>query len=268
MTFARAVLLAALIAAGPFVEPASAADAFASDWSASSKSRARLIADGAGGAGLEIELAPGAITYWRDPGEAGLPPAFDFAGSQNVAGAEVLFPAPARIHEPDGSTANGYRERVVLPIRLTLANPAKATTLKVNVNYAVCERVCLPARANLSLAMPVGISSPYGAALAAARAETPRKIGFAELGGEIAAQAPNTWRLCVPASADGPPELFLEPPAGAWLEAKADTAPSGKACYTLFLRDPPLDAAARLVVFATLVGAKDATETSFDLPKS
>ena len=78
------LLALALLAIGG---PASA-DPFASDWAPSLKSQARLIADGTGQAGFQIELAPGAITYWRDPGDAGVPPTFDFSRSTNVASAE------------------------------------------------------------------------------------------------------------------------------------------------------------------------------------
>ncbi|MGD1017369.1 MAG: hypothetical protein ABR863_13175, partial [Roseiarcus sp.] len=61
--FARFFLLSAAL----FSSAANAAEPFASDWVNSLKSRARLVADGAGGAAVEIELAPNAITYWRDP---------------------------------------------------------------------------------------------------------------------------------------------------------------------------------------------------------
>src|SRR5258708_494959 len=113
--------------------PALAAGPFDSDWSPGAKSRARLIAD-ASGAGLEITLAPGAITYWRAPGEAGVPPTFDFPGSQNLARAEVAFPAPERIPEPDGSVAFGYRASVILPTAVTAADPAKPVRLSAHVN--------------------------------------------------------------------------------------------------------------------------------------
>src|SRR5271165_3937044 len=94
--------LALLIPSGP-----TRADPFASEWAPSAKSEARLIADGTGQAGFQIELAAGAITYWRDPGDAGVPPTFDFAGSDNVAKVEPVFPAPKRIKESDGSEAFG-----------------------------------------------------------------------------------------------------------------------------------------------------------------
>src|SRR5947208_4298167 len=109
----RSLLLAVVLAS-----PAFAAGPFDSDWSVSAKSRARLIAD-ADGAALEIALSPGAITYWRDPGEAGVPPTFDFSRSENVAKVEVEFPPPLRIDEPDGSVALGFRDAVTLPLRVT-----------------------------------------------------------------------------------------------------------------------------------------------------
>ena len=72
--------------------PALAADAFSTDWTLAAKSQARLIAGGGDLAGFEIALAPGAITYWRDPGDAGLPPTLDFSLSDNVASVEPEFP--------------------------------------------------------------------------------------------------------------------------------------------------------------------------------
>ena len=76
---------------------------------------ARLIAGGGDLAGFEIALSPGAITYWRDPGDAGLPPTLDFSGSDNVASVEPEFPAPKRIKEADGGEAFGYDGGVVFP---------------------------------------------------------------------------------------------------------------------------------------------------------
>src|ERR1700721_3864575 len=97
---------------------ASAADAFSTDWGRAAKPRARLIAGGGDLAGFEIALSPGAITYWRDPGDAGLPPTLDFSGSDNVASVVPEFPAPKRIKEADGGEAFGYAGGVVLQLRV------------------------------------------------------------------------------------------------------------------------------------------------------
>ena len=133
---------------------ARAADSFSTDWAQGAKSQARLIAAGGGLAGFEIALAPGAITYWRDPGDSGLPPTLDFSGSENVAGVEALFPAPKRIKEADGGEAFGYDGAVIFPLRVKPRDPAKPVRLALNADFAVCEKVCLPAKARLSLTLP------------------------------------------------------------------------------------------------------------------
>src|SRR5260370_31340600 len=96
----RGILVILGVASG-LRRPAAAADAFASDWAEGLKSSARLIAAapaaGVLQAGVEIKLAPGAITYWRNPGDSGLLPTISFEGSANLAQARVSFPAPRRL---------------------------------------------------------------------------------------------------------------------------------------------------------------------------
>ena len=258
--FALFLALAALAAS-----PALAADPFASDWSASSKSRVRLIADGAGGAGVEIELAPGAITYWRDPGDSGLPPSFDFGGSSNVAATEVAFPAPTRIAEPDGSIANGYREAVIFPILVSPTTASQQSTLRLTINYAVCEKICLPAHAALTLDLPRGVSGPHAGALAAARAQVPAVLSASDLGAEATATEPRNWRLCFAADARGARQAFVEAPSGYWLTVKAEPVGSGPECFALALRDAPAEAMGPIQIHVTLVGAARAVETAVTL---
>src|ERR1700677_346079 len=131
--------------------PAFAADAFSTDWALTAKSQARLIAGGGDLAGFEIALSPGAITYWRDPGDAGLPPSLDFSGSDNVASVEPEFPAPKRLKKAHGGEGFGHDGGVVIPLRVKPRDPAKPATLKLNADFAVCEKVCLPAKAHLEL---------------------------------------------------------------------------------------------------------------------
>ena len=264
---ARNVLLSLALIALPGA--ARAGDPYASDWAPSAKSQARLIADGAGQAGFQVKLAPGAITYWRDPGESGVPPTFDFAGSVNLARAEVRFPAPRRIAEPDGSEAFGYSEGVVFPILVQAKNPAQPVTLALNANYAVCEKICLPARAALSLTLPAGAPTPFAADIEDARANVPRHVDAAAVGVEITALDARNWTLCLPASTGPARDLFVEPPAGWWLEARAQTAAGGHDCFALALRQAPADAAFPVAVRATITGGAGALETDLKLaPKS
>ncbi len=238
-----------------------AADPFASDWGLAQKSRARLIADGAGGAALEIELAPGAITYWRDPGDAGVPPTFDFAGSVNVAKVHVDYPAPSRILETDGSEAFGYREKAVFPLDVMRADPSDPAALLLDLSYAVCEKICLPAHARLSLSLATGVSTPYAAEIAAARARVPASVDAAALGAEVTPTGSNEWRLCFAPSTTAR-ELFVEPPEGFWLTAAAE--PGGD-CFALALRQSPPGAEPPIPVTATLVEGPKAFETKVTL---
>jgi DsbC/DsbD-like thiol-disulfide interchange protein len=131
----------------------------ASDWDAQSHSAARLIAGSLAKsgdapflrAGVEIKLDPGWKTYWRDPGDSGVPPTFDFSGSDNVKSVTVLWPAPERFPDGAGGSSIGYLDRIVLPLRITPADAAKQTSLKLKLGYDICGNMCVPAEAELKL---------------------------------------------------------------------------------------------------------------------
>jgi len=243
------------------VAPAFAADAFSTDWAPAAKSQARLIAAGGDLAGFEIALSPGAITYWRDPGDAGLPPTLDFSGSDNVASVEPEFPAPKRIKEADGGEAFGYDRSVVLPLRVKPRDPAKPATLKLNADFAVCEKVCLPAKAHLELTLLSAPGSPLAGAIEAALATVPRAVPPKDFGAFQALGA-DSWRLCA-AHEDGPPrDLFIEAPEGWWMKVAPADGDGGRDCFTLTIGDKPKDAAFPVALRLTLTGGAGALETT------
>jgi len=106
-------------------------------------------------AGLEILLRKNWKTYWRVPGEAGLPPRFDFSGSKNLAKADVKWPAPNRYVDQFG-VAIGYKDRVIFPISISAKDPQKPVILNLKVDYAVCEIVCIPLSAEHELSFKLG----------------------------------------------------------------------------------------------------------------
>lgn len=108
-------------------------------------------------AGIDIGLASGWKTYWRMPGDAGIPPEFNWAGSQNVKAVEVLWPVPARYKDATGETV-GYVNRVVFPLRVTPADAASPVNLKLSLFFAVCKDVCIPAKSKVETVL--GASSP------------------------------------------------------------------------------------------------------------
>jgi DsbC/DsbD-like thiol-disulfide interchange protein len=247
--------------------PACAADSFSTDWAAGAKSQARLISGGAGLAGFEIALAPGAITYWRDPGDSGLPPTLDFSASENVASVEPKFPAPKRIKEADGGEAFGYNGGVVFPLLVKPRDPAKPVTLKLDADFAVCEKVCLPAKARLSLTLPAAGQSPYADAIDAALVAVPRQIPPKDFGA-LEARGADSWRLCSPHEEGPPRDLFVEPPEGWWLKVAPAPAEQGRDCFTLTIGDKPKDAASPIPLRLTLTGGAGAVETTMETPPS
>ena len=142
-------LLLLAIVAGTAMRPAPAA-AQATPWVASESSRARLVATTSGvGAGesvtlgLHIRLAKGWKTYWRVPGDSGVPPRLDWRGSGNVAAAQPAWPAPTR-YSAFGFDTFGYADEVVFPITVTLTRPGTTAQLRLSVDYAACERHLRP----------------------------------------------------------------------------------------------------------------------------
>ncbi|MGB6536898.1 MAG: protein-disulfide reductase DsbD domain-containing protein [Xanthobacteraceae bacterium] len=104
-------------------------------------------------AGIEIRLDPGWKTYWRYPGDTGIPPTFDFAGSANVTSAAVEWPAPEQFSDGAGGFSIGYVGDVILPLDVAQADASRPSTLHLNLNYAVCGTLCVPEKANLELAL-------------------------------------------------------------------------------------------------------------------
>lgn len=110
-------------------------------------------ADGTHMAALHLELADGWKTYWRAPGDVGIPPRFDWHGSQNVAGVEIMWPTP-RITVDHGMYTVGYSNQLVLPMRLTPARSGRDVTLQGKIDIGLCREVCIPATLRVAAELP------------------------------------------------------------------------------------------------------------------
>lgn len=133
-------------------------------------------------AGLVVEMEPGWKTYWRTPGEVGLPPELDWSASDNVQEAELLFPAPTRFTAFDIENF-GYGDRVVFPIRIALDRPGQPARLHMQARLLVCEDICIPEDFTLTLALPAGagIDPDAAAMLADALARVPQEAADTDL---------------------------------------------------------------------------------------
>lgn len=131
-----------------------------SPWASADQLRARMITvpDDIGGekifeGGIEVELTQGWHTYWKVPGDAGLPPTFAWDDAQNVESVEILFPVPERKDEA-GLQVFGYTDHVFLPFKVALVDPAKPVKLNLDMQMMVCHEICVPQTVKLELDVP------------------------------------------------------------------------------------------------------------------
>ncbi len=170
--------------------------------------------------GLRITLPEGWKTYWRSPGDAGLPARIDWSGSTNLADAEIRWPIPERF-SLFGLETFGYEREVVLPIVARSVKPGDALKLDGNVDYLVCKEICVPITTALKLELPAGPARPSEAAHLIDRfnVRVPSSATAAGLSIEeaIAAGTAKSPRLIVTARSDTPfvrPDLLVEGPPG------------------------------------------------------
>lgn len=251
------------------------AHALESKWFDSGKAQVRLVVAGASEndpqilrAGIEIRMQRGWHTYWRYAGDAGLPPRLDWSASENLERAKVLWPAPVRIAVEDGIESIGYKDSVLLPVRLYPQDPAKPVTLRLKLDYGVCEKICIPATATLSLSVPPGAGRSFPA-LNAAEALVPAKVKPGG-SGRLAVLSAKLERGKKPAVVvdvavpEGKPfDLLAEGPSDDWALPlpKRISASGGRARFVIPLEDAstgagPMPESIRL----TLVSGNEAIE--------
>ncbi|MEZ0223450.1 MAG: protein-disulfide reductase DsbD family protein [Alphaproteobacteria bacterium] len=127
---------------------------------------------------MELKLQSGWDTYWRTPGDAGLPPALDWKGSENFTSAALKFPVPQR-QVAFGLDNIIYLDKVTFPIDIAVEKPGEALKLKVHVDLLVCNNICVPEKHDLTLDIPSGEAKPSEDALTYQKAmeKLPRPTG-------------------------------------------------------------------------------------------
>ncbi|THH34510.1 hypothetical protein E4Z66_18280 [Aliishimia ponticola] len=155
-------------------------------------------ADGTRMAGLELTLAPGWKTYWRSPGDAGIPPEFTWNGARNLSGVHVHWPTP-RVFWQSGMRSVGYAERVVLPLTLSPKSAGKDIRLKGRVDLGVCADICMPATIRIDSTLP-SAESERSPEIVAALAALPFSAQEAGVRSAICALSPTADGLEVKAT--------------------------------------------------------------------
>ncbi|MEP9354784.1 protein-disulfide reductase DsbD domain-containing protein [Xanthobacter sp. KR7-65] len=225
-------------------------------------------------AGIDLRLSPGWKTYWRYPGDSGVPPALNWSGSDNVLKVEMEWPAPKRFADGGGGYSIGYKGAVLFPLKVELKEPGKPARLQIAFDFAVCEALCMPARAELAVALD-GRAGPDASRITAARALVPveQAVGAADV---LAVekvdldQSVRPARLVIDVKAAGPKaDLFVEGPDERWaLPLPQKTAlPDGTARFTLALDGVPsgVDPAGAALKLTLVDGAR-AVSTQVSVP--
>jgi DsbC/DsbD-like thiol-disulfide interchange protein len=196
----------------------------ASPWQRDGHSAVRLLAGSRSGAvllgGIAIQLQPGWKTYWRTPGDSGVPPRFDFSKSENVEAVTILWPAPTKFDDGAGGHSLGYHDQVVLPLRIVAKNADKPVTLRAAVNYAVCEKLCIPVEADAELPF-TSVASTEDSALFAALDTVPKPANIGDPNPltirDVEREGKSTVLVDVAApSGTGEINLFVEGPTPDW----------------------------------------------------
>ncbi|MEH2511873.1 DsbC/DsbD-like thiol-disulfide interchange protein [Nitrobacteraceae bacterium AZCC 1564] len=156
-----------------------------SPWVNDTYSAVRLVAGSRSGAaflgGIGFQLQPGWKTYWRIPGDSGVPPRFDFSKSENIESVTILWPAPKKFPDGAGGTSLGYQKQVLLPLRIVAKSADKPVTLRAAISYAVCEKICIPVEANAELAF-ASVASTEDSVITAALDTVPKPMKIGDAG--------------------------------------------------------------------------------------
>jgi len=212
---------AAAVIASSFMPQALAQDS--SPWVKDGHSAVRLLAGSRSGAvllgGIAFQLQPGWHTYWRNPGDSGVPPRFDFGKSENIEAVTVLWPAPTKFADGAGGNSLGYQKQVVLPLRIVAKNPDKPVTLRAEINYAVCEKLCIPVEASAELAF-TSVASTEDSALSAALDTVPKPATIGDPNPltirDVKRDGKNGVLVDVAAPDSAEVNLFVEGPTPEW----------------------------------------------------
>jgi DsbC/DsbD-like thiol-disulfide interchange protein len=177
----RAALGLATLLAGAYAFPLRAEDS--SPWQRDTHSAVRLLAGSRSGGvllgGIAFQMQPGWKTYWRNPGDSGVPPRFDFSKSDNVEAVTVLWPAPMKFDDGAGGQSLGYKNQVVLPLRIVAKSADKPVVLRAAISYAVCDKLCIPVEANSELSF-ASVASTEDDALSAALDTVPKPANIGD----------------------------------------------------------------------------------------
>ncbi len=248
----------------------------ASPWQRDGHSAVRLLAGSRSGAvllgGIAFQLQAGWKTYWRTPGNSGVPPRFDFSKSDNIEAVTVLWPAPLKFDDGAGGHSMGYHDQIVLPLRIVPKNADKPVTLRADISYAVCEKICIPVQANAELPF-TSVASTEDSALFAALDTVPKPANVGDPNPltirDVKREGKSTVLVDVVSPDAGDLSLFVEGPTPEWglpVPKLLEQAPPGVRRFAFELDGvPPGSSPDGAALKLTLVGREHSYEFNINL---
>lgn len=180
-------------------------------------------------AAIRFALAPDWKTYWRSPGDAGIPPLFNWSGSENLKSVSLRWPRP-HVFLVNGMQSIGYKKELVLPVELTPIDPAKPILLRATIDLGVCRDICVPA--SVSIAAELGGEGGPDPLIREALADRPAtgpEAGLSGIGCDVEPIEDGlriTATLALPPTG-GPETVVFEPRAGAVWVSEAQVTRAG-----------------------------------------
>lgn len=138
-------------------------------------------------AAVRITLAPGWITYWRAPGDAGIPPQFSFTSESAIAGITPHWPVP-EVFDDAGLQSIGYYDSVVFPLTVDADGVTGDIPVSGELTIGVCDEICIPVTFTFDTLLPQ--AGAHDAAISDALADDPLTRAEANVGGVTCTIAP------------------------------------------------------------------------------
>ena len=176
-------------------------------------------ADGRQMAALHLQLRDEWKTYWRAPGDAGVPPEFDWSGSENLASVRPIWPRPD-LFDFQGMQTIGYQHSLVLPLEVTPLDSSKPVVLRASIDLGLCKDICVPAQLVLGDDLPMpGAPDPLIATALRSLPQDGASAGLADLActtEQIDDGLRVTARMTLP-QGSGSETVVMEPQAPVWV---------------------------------------------------
>jgi DsbC/DsbD-like thiol-disulfide interchange protein len=249
------LLASAIFALGVAASPATASS---SDWHDSEGGKVRLVTTGKPDAqgklqgALEIALKPGWKTYWRDPGDSGVPPQIGVGRSSNISTAVLAYPAPQR-HDDGYSKWAGYDYPVTLPVVFKVSSPSEPVKIEADVLLGICETICIPVQAKFTVDPSTDPDSQADAAVVmAAQAALPAPAQ-ADFGIDVLPGDRETLVVEAKTPGDGKEtDFFVAGEQGYMFGTPVKSVKSGKTVFSVTILDRPSETPAGEGLFYTL----------------